>query len=490
MVDAIRTTKSTCSYVALQNKLFVSLLAIGHLWIFYDSDSKILKMFQVVFLVAVYLIHQQSTATGNRKLVSCKQLLSVIKPIRIFTIFLEYLEFGRNMRTKFFMPSNFTPMNHGSYGPISRYVSDYMHKIEDRVELHTDKWMRNEAFEEIRKVRHAIGKLVNADPEDIVMVPNVGFGVTSILKSLVFNPGERILEFSTTYISTHAVVQNLVDRSNSTIIIEKVNVTYPCTNTEVLEQLEKYLETYDPTTTPNPFKLAIVDHISGYPPVTYPIDKMIPLLKAKNIPVFVDGAHAIGNVPINITALAPDYYVSSCNKWLMTPRSCAMLYVKKEHQPTTHPAVISTFYKVPSDFQMEFYWIGTYDHTKCVSVLAALEFRKEIGGEEAIMEYNNKLAWEGSHAMLEEFGTSVLQQQDQMSAMGAVELPLLYPSKNNLTEKWWRDVQFYEYPTMFAPAFEYNDKWYVRASAQIYNDLEDFKNLARHFAKIIADRKL
>lgn len=94
------------------------------------------------------------------------------------------------------------------------------------------------------------------------------------------------------------------------------------------------------------------------PAIVNPIDKIIPMLKQRNISVLIDGAHAIGQVPINITALDPDYYVTNCHKWLYAARGCALLYVKKQHQATVHPASINSGYRQPGDFQNEFFWTG------------------------------------------------------------------------------------------------------------------------------------
>lgn len=46
----------------------------------------------------------------------------------------------------------------------------------------------------------------------------------------------------------------------------------------------------------------------------------------------VDAAHHIGQLPINLRELKPDFWLSNCHKWLMGQRSVAVLYVSKPFQ--------------------------------------------------------------------------------------------------------------------------------------------------------------
>lgn len=201
-----------------------------------------------------------------------------------------------------------------------------------------------------------LAELVNADSKDVVMVPNTTSGINAILRSMVFAFGERILHLSSIYNSMGSIIQYLVDYSNGAVSKLVFNVTYPMTNEDFLQKLETFLEeTEDPE---HPIRIALVDHITSVPAVVIPIDRVIPMLKRRNITVLIDGAHAIGQVPVNITALAPDYYVTNCHKWLYAARGCALLYVDKKHQSTIHPAHINSGYKQPSDFQNEFFWTG------------------------------------------------------------------------------------------------------------------------------------
>lgn len=231
-----------------------------------------------------------------------------------------------------------------------------MHEFIDRAESNPDIWVRRELREELRKVQELLAKLVKASADDIVMVINTTSAINAIFRSMKFAVGERILYFSTIFSSMEGIIRYICDLNNGGVTALKFSVTYPISNDQIVENLKIFLdETHDPV---QPIRVALIDHITSVPGVIVPIERIIPLLKSRNITVIVDAAHAIGQIPINLTELQPDYYVTNCYKWLYTAKGSAMLYVDKKHQPTLHPAHINYAYTVPANYQNEFYWTG------------------------------------------------------------------------------------------------------------------------------------
>ena len=93
--------------------------------------------------------------------------------------------------------------------------------------------------------------------------------------------------------------------------------------------------------------------------------------------VLVDGAHAIGNITLNIPALGADAYVTNCHKWLCTPRGTALLWVAKGFQDTVRPLVPS--HGADLGFQAEHFWQGTADWSAWLAVRTAVEAFERAG---------------------------------------------------------------------------------------------------------------
>ena len=59
----------------------------------------------------------------------------------------------------------------------------------------------------------------------------------------------------------------------------------------------------------------IIDHISSASALVFPIKKMIDECKNRGITVLIDGAHAPGQLNLNLNELGADFYVGNLHKW-------------------------------------------------------------------------------------------------------------------------------------------------------------------------------
>lgn len=111
----------------------------------------------------------------------------------------------------------------------------------------------------------------------------------------------------------------------------------------------------------------------------------------------VDGAHAIGQIPVDVTTLGADYYLSNGHKWLFSPKGSAVLWVRRDYQDGVVPTVISSEFQ-DSTFVSRFEYTGTRDYSNMLAMRDALAFRASIGGEAAIVGYIGGLAaWAGQY---------------------------------------------------------------------------------------------
>ena len=92
----------------------------------------------------------------------------------------------------------------------------------------------------------------------------------------------------------------------------------------------------------------------------------------------VDGAHAVGQLRINLEDIGADFYFGSCSKWLYTPRGCAVLWVAEEHHKWCTPLIISLKHR--TGFHSEFRCQGTRDNVPYLAIPEAIQFLEDIGG--------------------------------------------------------------------------------------------------------------
>jgi len=213
-------------------------------------------------------------------------------------------------------------------------------------------------------------------------------------------------------------------------------------------------------------KLACIDHISGYPTCVLPIKELLALCHQYSVPVLVDGAHALGNIPIDIGDMNPDFYISNGHKWLYSPKGSAILFVATQYQKWIVPAVLSSEFQ-GANFASSFQYTGTRNYNAMLAMSAALEFRRGFG-ENAVMTYTRELAWEGANRWKAMWNTELLAPQEMNSAIVNVRLP----TDNMTLVDQVRDVMMSRYDTYIQTA-QFQGRAWIRLSGQIYLQMDD-----------------
>ncbi|KAL4569707.1 hypothetical protein LXL04_025349 [Taraxacum kok-saghyz] len=94
--------------------------------------------------------------------------------------------------------------------------------------------------------------------------------------------------------------------------------------------------------------------------------------------IFVDAAHAIGSIRVDVKEIGADFYTSNLHKWLFCPPSVAFLYCKNPVLSNLHHPVVSHEYE--NGLAIESSWIGTRDYSAQLVVPEALEFVNRFEG--------------------------------------------------------------------------------------------------------------
>jgi selenocysteine lyase/cysteine desulfurase len=95
---------------------------------------------------------------------------------------------------------------------------------------------------------------------------------------------------------------------------------------------------------PKKIKMVVMDHISSMPSIVFPVDTLQAFFEEKGIPFIVDGAHAIGNVHVNIAEINPNAYFSNFHKWSFCPKNASFLYLDDKYRDIVKPTITGNFY--------------------------------------------------------------------------------------------------------------------------------------------------
>ncbi|KAI9743457.1 MAG: hypothetical protein M1818_002769 [Claussenomyces sp. TS43310] len=221
------------------------------------------------------------------------------------------LRFGKEMREKAFLfQPGWRNMNHGSYGAHPAFLRHAQRRFQEDADRYPDEWINRIYPELSQQSRAAAADLLHAPLNNVVLVSNATTGTNTVLRNLVFEEGDKIIYFSTTY---QALI-NTIDYITETTPAGKdlVEFTYPISDDALLELFrQKIAEVRRKGGKP---KVVLFDTIVSIPGVRMPFEKMTQICKEEGILSCVDGAHGIGAIRLDLNALDPDFFVSNCHK--------------------------------------------------------------------------------------------------------------------------------------------------------------------------------
>ncbi|MGP8238387.1 MAG: aminotransferase class V-fold PLP-dependent enzyme, partial [Limisphaerales bacterium] len=329
------------------------------------------------------------------------------------------------------------------------------------------------------EARGALARFVGAEPDNLVFVANATSGVNTVLRSLVFEPGDELLVTDHEYNACRNALEFVAGRSRAKVVVARMPFPFQSAG----QLVEAVLSRITRRT-----RLALIDHVTSQTAVVLPMAQIVAELAQRGVDTLVDGAHGPGMVPLQLEQLGAAYYTGNCHKWLCAPKTAGLLYVRPDKQAAIHPLAISHGYTTPrkdrSRYQIEFGWAGTWDPTPCLSVPEALRFLGSLqpGGWPGIMERNRGLALAGRNLLCQTLQIAPPCPETNIGSMASVPLPpgnaveapssplYIDPLQDQLLARHRIEVPVIPWP---APG-----QRLLRISAQLYNKIEDYQLLA------------
>jgi len=359
-------------------------------------------------------------------------------------------------------------LNHGSYGACPRAVLDEQARLRARLEAATMRYFVRDWQPDVDRARARVAAFVGADPDGFVFVPNTTTGVATVLGSLVLAPGDELLATDHTYRACKNALDRTAARTGARIVV--ANLPWPVRSTDEITAAITGAAT--PRT-----KLALVDHITSATALVGDVAAIIGALAARGIDTLVDGAHAPGQVDVDLGALGAAYYVANGHKWLCAPKGAAFLHVRADRRANVHPLVTShgasPEYGPPNRFHAEHDWTGTHDPTPYLCLPFAIDHVASLvpGGWPAIRARNHAMATGGRALLADRLGAGVLAPDAMLGAMACVPVALPGPAlaiERGLLDAGW------EVPVIPGP----RGLGMVRISTHLYNTLDQVEGLA------------
>jgi isopenicillin-N epimerase len=354
-------------------------------------------------------------------------------------------------------------LNHGSFGACPKPVFDTYQAWQRDLEAEPVEFLGRRSGGLLAEARKVLGTYVGADAEDLVFVTNATYGVNIVARSLDLRPGDEVLTTDHEYGACDRTWKFICGTRGARYVKMAIPLPLP-SDEEIVERL--WAGVNERT------KVIYVSHITSPTAITLPVAEICRRAREAGILTVIDGAHAPGQVELNLEELGVDFYTGNLHKWLCAPKGSGFLYARRERQALLNPLIVSWGWESetpgPSQFIDHFTWLGTADPSAYLSVPAAIEFQSQWDWPK-VREACHALAVEGRRRLEEVAGMPRLSPESNYVQMCAIELP------TGTIERLGTRL-FDEYKVE-VPLTKWDNRQFLRISIQAYNRVEDVDRL-------------
>ncbi|MDH3942743.1 MAG: aminotransferase class V-fold PLP-dependent enzyme [Anaerolineae bacterium] len=379
-----------------------------------------------------------------------------------------------SLKDQFLLDPDVTFLNHGSFGAVPLPVFQVYQEWQRELERQPVEFLYRREPELMASARRTLADFVNCHPDHIVYYPNATTALNAVIRSLPLSPGDQILTIDHEYGAMQYTLSAVVEARHAVLVEHPIPLPLP-SSPEIIESLWSAV-------TPRT-RAIFISHITSPTALLLPIEEIIRRARGAGILTIIDGAHGVGQLPLDISALDPDFYTSNCHKWLCAPKGAAFLYARQELHSMLKPLVISWGYQPLESRANRFLdlheWHGTRDISAYLSVPAAIQFQEENDWE-AVRSQCHTLALDTRARIDALTGFPAICPADSFVQMFACFLPDLDPHqlKRDLYDRYRIEV----------PIQVWSGKPLLRVSFQAYNDQADADKLLSALEELLATR--
>jgi len=375
------------------------------------------------------------------------------------------------MRSQFLLDPDLIFLNHGSFGACPKDVLDAQRHWQLEMERNPVAFLGRRSAALLRQAREALGAALGARADDLVFVPNATTGVNIVAQSLALQAGDEVLSTDLEYGACDAAWRHACSRNGAHY--QRVAIPLPYERDAVVGRL---MAAVSPRT-----RLIYLSHISSATALTLPVADICAAARARGIATLIDGAHAPGQIDLDLQAIGADFYVGNCHKWLCAPKGSAFVHARPERQAMLDASVISWGYAEGTEgqaafeaylghtaFERHMQWQGTRDLSAWLAVPEALRFQARFDWP-AVRARCHELAVQAQAVLTQRHGLRPIAADEDWAQMVAIPVPAQDPQA--------LQARLLNESRIEIPVTMHGGQVFVRLSVQGYNTPEDIAQL-------------
>ena len=364
------------------------------------------------------------------------------------------------MREHFLLDPSITFLNHGSFGACPRVVFETYQRWQLELEREPVAFYQRRANDLLDATRERVARYLGTSPHELIFVPNATVGVNTVAHSLDLHEGDEVLMSDHEYGAMVETWERACQRQGAHLVQQPIALPFDAPT--FIEQL--WAGVTERT------RVLFISHITSPTALIFPLQELCARARAHGILTVVDGAHAPGQIPLDLDTLNADFYTGNFHKWVCAPKSAGFLYIRDEHHDRLRPLIVSWGWTREGNIFEKTRWQGTQDLSAYLTIPAALDFQ-EVHQWEQKREACHQLALQARDALNGLFAHTPVCAPDHIGQMVACALP---PCDAVALQD-----QLYDHHRIEVPIIQWQGRQFVRVSIQTYNTEADVAHLTQ-----------
>ena len=260
--------------------------------------------------------------------------------------------------------------NNGGVSPSPAFVQEAMKRHLDFSNLAPSHTMWGVLEPQQETVRKRMAREWGVDSEEVAITRNASESLQILQLGYDLQRGDEVLTTTQDYGRMITTFKQRERREG--IVLKQFDLPVPAEDpVEVVRLFEEGIT--DKT------RLILMCHMINLTGQILPVRDVVQMARRHDIPVIIDGAHALAHFDFKISDLECDNYSTSLHKWLFAPHGTGLLHVRREIIPDVWPLMAARD-QMNGNIR-KFEEIGTHPAANHLAIAEALTFHQGIGSK-------------------------------------------------------------------------------------------------------------
>ncbi|RCS46457.1 aminotransferase class V-fold PLP-dependent enzyme [Bremerella cremea] len=358
-------------------------------------------------------------------------------------------------------------LNHGSFGACPKTVFEEYQRWQRELERQPVRFLQRELPGLLADARRQVASYLGANANEVVFVANPTFAANTIARSLPLGPDDEVLISDHEYGACRFAFEHAAQQKGFRVVQQAIALP--------VESPEAIADAFWQGVTEKT-KLIFLSHITSATALELPVAQICQRAREAGILTMIDGAHAPGQIDVDLCKLGADFYTATCHKWMCAPKGSGIFYAREDRQHLVEPLVVGwgwgaekTFHR-ENEFIEHHEWLGTYDPSAFLTVPAAITWQNQVVTKE-VRQRSRDLVHSAVHLAAQIDGIERVHPDSFYYQMGLIDVTAKCVDAEALKSR------LYEKYRIEIPVIRWQDRIFIRVSAHAYTTQGDIQAL-------------